>query len=72
MPTKTEVSLNQAVQLMLEAAQDVGQMTGKSPIELLVFAATSALATHMNRTDALTQFDKARQQLVSAGLDEKK
>lgn len=72
MATQTEVPLNAAIQLMLETAQAVGQKTGKSPVELLVFAAAYALAPHMNRKDALTQFAEARQKLVSAGLDEKK
>lgn len=72
MATKTEVPLNEAMQLMLQMAETVGQKTGKSPVELLVYAAACALAPHMNRKDALAQFSEARVNLVKAGLDEKK
>ncbi len=72
METQTQATLSEAVQLTLQMAEAVGQKTGRSPVELLVFAAASALAPHMTRKDALTQFGEARQNLVRAGLDEKK
>lgn len=72
MTTQTEVSLNEAIQLTLQMAEAVGQKTGKSPVELLVWAAASALAPHMTRKDALAQFAEVREKLVNAGHDEKK
>ncbi len=72
MANETEVSMNEALQLMLQMAEAIGQKTGKSPVELLVYSAVYALAPQMNREDALAQFSEARANLVKAGLDEKK
>lgn len=72
MTTKTSVPLNEALQFMLETANAVGEKTGHSPVELLVYGAAHALAPHFNRKDAAAQMTEARTNLVKAGLEEKK